>query len=74
MRDALPLRPTTGSNAAPVIRAFASACTMRAIAAAMSRLPSRAASMISVNSRERKARHQSSGGTAASATTGLRGP
>jgi len=72
--SALPLKSTTGRSAAPVMRAFASACTMRATAAAISRLPSRAASMTSVSSRERKLRHQSIGGTAASAATGLRGP
>ena len=58
---ALPLRSMIGSSAAPAMRACASACTMRAIATAISRLLERASSMISVNSRERKARHQSSG-------------
>ena len=71
---ALPLRSMIGSNAAPAMREFASACTMRAIAAAISRLAARASSMISVSSRERKPRHQSSGGIAASAAAGLRGP
>src|SRR4029078_11914213 len=40
----------------------------------ISRLAARASSMISLSSRERKPRHQSSSGIAASAAAGLRGP
>jgi hypothetical protein len=71
---ASPLKSMIGSSAAPTIREFASACTMRATAAAISRLAARASSMISVSSRERNPRHQSSGGVLASAAAGLRGP
>src|SRR5262249_55465709 len=71
---ALALRSMIGSSAAPAMREFASACTMRATAAAISRLAARASSMISVSSRERNVRHQSSGGVFASAAAGLRGP
>src|SRR5512132_2296325 len=74
VRCALALKSTIGNNAAPTMRAFASAWTLRATAAAISRLAAQAASMISVNSRDRKARHQSRGGSAASAAPGLRGP
>ena len=57
-RMALPLSVAVGNSAAPAMRAWASACTIRAIAAATSRLAVRASSMISLNSRERNDRHQ----------------
>ena len=52
-----PFRSTIGSSAAPAMRDCASACTMRATAAAMSKLEVSASSIRSVSSLERKPRH-----------------
>ena len=59
-------RSTTGNSAAPAMRALASACTMRATAAATSKLEVSDSSIRSVSSLERKPRHQTTEGSAAS--------
>ena len=64
-RAAEPSKVTAGSSGAPAIRVCASACSMRATAAAMSRLARCACSTSAVSSRERKPRHQSGAGSAA---------
>ena len=70
-RVAAASKSIAGSSVAPAIRAWASAWTMRATAAAMSRLEVSASSIRSVSSLERKPRHQKPDGSAAS---DLRGP
>jgi hypothetical protein len=70
-RVAEELRSTAGSSAAPTMRDWASAWTMRATAAATSKFEVSDSSIRSVNSLERKPRHHTTDGKAASA---LRGP
>ena len=69
-RVALALRSTIGSSAAPTTRELASAWTMRATAAATSKLEVSASSIRSVSSLEPKPRHQTTEGSAASAWRG----
>ena len=64
-----PSKPITGNSGAPAMRVCASACSMRATAAAMSRLARCARSTSAVSSRERKPRHQSGDGSAACGLT-----
>ena len=61
----MPSKSIAGSSGAPAMRVCASACSMRATAAAMSRLARCARSTSVVSSRERKPRHQSGAGSAA---------
>ena len=62
----LPLKSSVGSSGAPAMRTWASACTIWAIATAMSKLAVAACSMSEVSSGDWKLRHQSSAGFAAS--------
>ena len=62
----VPAKSSVGSSGAPTILLCASACMMRPMAAPMSRLAVCASSISVVSSRERKPRHQSSAGGAAS--------
>src|SRR5258705_495854 len=61
-RVALASRLALGRSAAPAILAWASACMIRATAAATSKFATWASSMSLVSSPDPKARHQSSGG------------
>src|SRR4051812_48630861 len=70
-RLAEPLKSTAGNSAAPAMREVASACTTRATAAATSKFDVRDSSIRSVSSFERKPRHHTTDGSAASE---LRGP
>ena len=64
---ALPVAATVGNRGAPAMRTWASAWRTRAIAAAMSKFCTRACSIRSDSSGERKPRHQSSDGQASAA-------